>query len=200
MALAVGAGYVLGRRRKMRLAMGLGAAAVTGGFGGLTRKMLQRGTGALAGADGMLGKLAPELGDVTEMVRGELVDVGKAAALAAVRGQLDRVSDRLHDHADSLRTGRGNRDDEADEDQEEPEDRDGRAERPRTRTRARARDTGEPEDVAEADEAEDFDDAEEPDDPEQAPSRPGRRAASAGGRTTRTRASAGGSPVRRTGR
>jgi hypothetical protein len=207
MALAVGAGYVLGRRRKMRLAMGLGAAAVTGGFGGLTRKMLQRGTGALAGADGMLGKLAPELGDVTEMVRGELVDVGKAAALAAVRGQLNRVSDRLHEQADSLRVGRENREEgeeEADGTREDPEDRAGRT------RRTRARDTAEPEALAEPDEDEDFDGseedaAEEPDGSEQVPARPRRRASSAAGRASsaagrasRTRSSVGGEPVRRT--
>jgi hypothetical protein len=34
-ALAVGAGYLLGRRRKMRLAAMVAAGAATGGLGGL---------------------------------------------------------------------------------------------------------------------------------------------------------------------
>jgi hypothetical protein len=201
MALGVGAGYLLGRTRKMRLAIGLGAAAATGGFGGVTSKLLKRGTD-LAGANGMLGKVTPELTEVTDMVRGELVEVGKAAAVAALRGQLNRVSDRLHEQAESLRTGRENGEEEADEDAAEPEDR---ADRPRRRRRAA--DTDEPEDRAEADDAEDFDDAEESDDSEKSndsermPSRSRSRVSSAAGRTTsRARASAGGSPVRRTRR
>lgn len=185
MALGVGAGYLLGRRRKMRLAMGLGVAAATGGLGGVTRKVLKGGTG-LPGTKDLLGKVSPELSDITETVRGELVEVGKAAALAAVRGQLNRVSDRLHEQAEGMRQGRQDR-------EEEPDD------------------GGEPEDRGDADEAEDYDDADdadedageadEDDESETVPPRPrSRRPAAAGRSGSRTRSSAGGSPVRRTRR
>lgn len=104
-ALAVGAGYVLGRRHKLRLALMVGTAAMTGGFGGLAGELLGRGTKGL-GTTAALGKVTPELGGVAQMVRGTLLDAGKAAALTAVRSRVDRVSDKLHNQAELLRQPR----------------------------------------------------------------------------------------------
>ena len=145
-ALAVGAGYVLGRRRKARLALMLGGAAATGGFGGVTRQLLKRGT-HLVGSSDALGKISPELGEVTDMIRGDLVDVGKAAALTAVRGRIDRMSDRLADRASTLRSFAENGAGE-----EEPRDEAGPADEA---------EGAEPEDYAENGEDEEFDEDEE---------------------------------------
>ena len=123
-ALAVGAGYLLGRRRKARLTMALGTAALTGGLGGAAGRLLGKaGGGALPGE--LLGKLGPEVGQITDMVRGELFELGKTAARAAVNSQVDALTGKLHERAGSLRdrigeggglTGRGGADEDAEPD------------------------------------------------------------------------------------
>jgi hypothetical protein len=101
-ALALGAGYVLGRRRKLRMTTVLAAAAATGGLGRLGGMGLRRGLKGLS-STGALGDLGPQLGEIAETVRGDLVDAGKAAALAAVNERIGSLSDTLHDRAESLR-------------------------------------------------------------------------------------------------
>ena len=50
-ALAIGVGYVLGRRRKMRTATVLAVAAATGGIGSLGPAALRRGAKLLSSTD-----------------------------------------------------------------------------------------------------------------------------------------------------
>ncbi|HEX3489153.1 MAG TPA: hypothetical protein VHU92_07410 [Streptosporangiaceae bacterium] len=101
-AVAIGVGYVLGRRRKMRLATLLVAAAATGGMGGIGGAALRRGAKMLGSAD-LLGKVAPQLGDIAGTVRGDLLDAGKAAAAAAVNNRLESLTDSLHERAEMIR-------------------------------------------------------------------------------------------------
>jgi len=101
-ALALGVGYVLGRRRKLRMATVLAGAAAAGGAGSLGGIVLRRGLKMLS-STGALGDLRPQLGEIAETVRGDLVDAGKAAALAAVNERIGSLSDTLHDRAESLR-------------------------------------------------------------------------------------------------
>jgi hypothetical protein len=101
-ALALGVGYVLGRRRKLRMTTVLAAAAATGGVGSLVGVALRRGLKMLSSTEA-LGDLGPQLGEIAETVRGDLVDAGKAAALAAVNERIGSLSDTLHDRAESLR-------------------------------------------------------------------------------------------------
>jgi len=101
-ALAIGVGYILGRRRKMRIATLLAAAAATGGLGALGGPVLRRGAKMLGNTD-MFGKVAPQLGDIADTVRGDLLDAGKAAAMAAVTGRIESLTDSLHERAESLR-------------------------------------------------------------------------------------------------
>ena len=101
-ALAVGAGYLLGRRRKMRLATMLAAGAATGGLGSLGGKALQRGIKML-GSSEALGKFAPQLGELADTVRGDLIDAGKAAATAAVSNRIESLTDSLHERAEVVR-------------------------------------------------------------------------------------------------
>ena len=101
-AIAIGVGYVLGRRRKMRMATVLAVGAATGGIAGLGGSALRRGTQAL-GSTEALGKLGPRFGEVADTVRGDLVEAGKAAAVAVVTGRIDALTDSLHDRAESLR-------------------------------------------------------------------------------------------------
>jgi hypothetical protein len=101
-ALAIGMGYVLGRRRKMRLATTLAAAAATGGLGGLGGMALRRGMKML-GSTEALGKFAPQLGELADTVRNDLMDAGKAAATAAVGKRIESLTDSLHERAELVR-------------------------------------------------------------------------------------------------
>ena len=184
-ALALGVGYLLGRRRKLRRAVLLAAVTATGVSGPLGT-VIGRGVKKLASTD-MLGKVAPQLGDIVETVRGDLLDAGKAAAIAAVNGRVESLTDTLHDRAESFRnpadtaaeageavTGRLRRRRSADEDADGYDEADGSDEQDM------------PED-SEADEPEDRQpEDEEPEDEEAAPVRR---------RPTRRR-----SPVARAGR
>ncbi|MGW5681230.1 hypothetical protein [Nonomuraea sp. NPDC003754] len=102
-ALAVIAGYYLGRRHKLGLAMALAAAGLASG---MTRG--EGGGGLLQLGSKLLGE-SPELQQLTGRLRGELVEVGKAAAVAATSRQIDSLSSRLHDRAESLRQPGGGR-------------------------------------------------------------------------------------------
>lgn len=101
-ALAVGAGYLLGRHRKMRLATIVAAGAATGGLGSLGGGLLRRGMKML-GSTEALGKVAPQLGDLADAVRGDLIDAGKAAATAAVTNRIESLTDSLHERAELIR-------------------------------------------------------------------------------------------------
>jgi len=101
-ALAIGVGYVLGRRRKMRMATVMAAAAATGGLGTLGGAALRRGMKML-GSTEALGKFAPQLGELADTVRTDLMDAGKAAATAALTNRIESLTDSLHDRAEVMR-------------------------------------------------------------------------------------------------
>src|SRR5262245_22295004 len=86
-AMAVGAGYMLGRTKKMRLALMLAAAGITGKFPTTPTALVARGLKSL-GANADVGQL-------TEQLRSELLNAGRAAALSAATHQIDSLNDRL---------------------------------------------------------------------------------------------------------
>jgi hypothetical protein len=94
MALAVGIGYLLGRRRKLRTALTLGAAAAVGRLSTDPQAMLRQGS-KLLGA-------SPQLGQAAGLGK-PLATAGKAAAAAAVSHGIDSVGDRMRRKADALR-------------------------------------------------------------------------------------------------
>ena len=101
-ALAVGIGYLLGRRRKFRRAAILAAVTASGQVGGIGKALAGRGLKAL-GSTELIGKLAPQFSDIADIARNELVDAGKTAARAVVNKQVDSLSDSLRARADVLR-------------------------------------------------------------------------------------------------
>lgn len=112
-ALALGAGYLLGRRRRLRSALMLGAAAAVGRMTSDPQSLLQRGTKLLGSAS--------EVGRITELGK-PLTVAGKAAAAAVVSRGIDSVGDRMHRRADLLhRRGRPAEGDEPAEDRETDE-------------------------------------------------------------------------------
>jgi hypothetical protein len=101
-ALVLGVGYLLGRRRKLRTATVVAAAAATGGVGSLSGAALKRGLKML-GSSKALGDLGPQVSELAEIMRSDLVDAGKAAALASVNNRIGSLSDTLRDRADIVR-------------------------------------------------------------------------------------------------
>jgi hypothetical protein len=101
-ALALGVGYILGRRRKMRLTTMLAVGAATGGVGGLGGAALRRGMKML-GSTEAVGKFAPQLGELADTVRSDLMDAGKAAATAAVTNRIESLTDSLQERAEMVR-------------------------------------------------------------------------------------------------
>jgi hypothetical protein len=100
-AAAIGIGYVLGRRKKFRTAAMVAAGMTVGGttVGAL---VLKRGMKMLGNVDAVQ-KVAPQLGDLAETVRGNLVSAGKAAATVAVSNRVDALADSLRDRAERAR-------------------------------------------------------------------------------------------------
>jgi len=100
-ALAIGAGYLLGRRRKLRAATVMAVATAVGGtsLGGIA---LRQGAKLLVNT-GTLDKMPPQVADLVDVVRGDLLDAGKAAATAAVTNRIDSLTDSLHERAERIR-------------------------------------------------------------------------------------------------
>lgn len=101
-AVAIGVGYILGRRRKMRLATMLAVGAATGGAARLGPVAMKQGAKLLGKTD-IAGALGPQVTEIVDTVRGELLDAAKGAATAAVTSRIDSLSDSLHDRAETLR-------------------------------------------------------------------------------------------------
>lgn len=104
--LALGVGYILGRGRKRKLAIMAGTTALVGASSGPAGVLVRRGTKMAVsrlGPAGALGKVSPEVGEIAGLLRGELLNAGKSAASAAVRGRIESLSDSLHDRAETLR-------------------------------------------------------------------------------------------------
>jgi hypothetical protein len=109
---AVGLGYLLGRTRKMRLALMIAMAGASGKFGG-PRQLLQQGVQRLAASG--------ELAKITDSLRGELMSAAKAAAMTAATSRIDSLNSRLQDQL-SIPGQRHRDDQEPPEDEEIPED------------------------------------------------------------------------------
>jgi hypothetical protein len=113
--LALAAGYVLGRSHKMKWALTLAAMAARGRLPG--------GAGGLLGQGAKLLSSSPELAKLTEEMRGQLIEAGKAAAVAAVSSKINSLSDDLRDRSDAMRAaGTGGKDGTAAGDEEDIED------------------------------------------------------------------------------
>ncbi|MGW4874085.1 DNA primase [Streptomyces chartreusis] len=121
LGLAVGAGYVLGRTKKMKLAFALGTL-VAGKRLNLTPQ------GIMDLVSGQL-KNNPQFKEIGDQLREDLRGVGQAASGAMVERQLDAFADRLHGRTAEVReqlTGAVPTPDldAKDEDGEDREDRD----------------------------------------------------------------------------
>ncbi|MEV7684410.1 DNA primase [Streptomyces bungoensis] len=95
LGLAVGAGYLLGRTKKLKMAMAVGSL-VAGKKLNLTPK-------ALAGMVQQQLRDNPQFKEIGDQLRGELRGVGKAASGAMVERQMSVLADRLHSRTNRVR-------------------------------------------------------------------------------------------------
>jgi cobalamin biosynthesis protein CobT len=124
LGLAIGAGYLLGRTKKLKMAMAVGGL-VAGKKLNLSPRMV---------ADLLQQQLRnnPQFKEIGDQLRQDLRGVGKAASGAMVERQIDALADRLHGRTAQVRDQLSGvvpgQDDEAedaeyeDEEPEEPED------------------------------------------------------------------------------
>ncbi|GEL17581.1 hypothetical protein [Pseudonocardia asaccharolytica] len=180
-ALGVAGGYLLGRTKKMKLALMLGGLAAGQRAGGPS-EILAQGT--------KLVKASPELTRLVDEMRGRLLDAGKGAAMAVATRQVESLTDKVGQRVESLGdlgTGRRRR---SEAEEREPEAEEAEEE---------AAEDGEPDEADETDEAEEED--------EEAPRRParGRGSRASGAKSPaatvkRAAASTAGGAARRGGR
>lgn len=145
-ALAVAGGYLLGRRRKAKMAILLTSVLV-----GKRLDLRALGKEAMERFSDV-----PGVGQIRDDVRGGLASTGRTAAGAAISAPLNKLADRLHERTEALSGGgpdgqERDRSDEPsdeaaergseDEDQDEREDerQDDRAERDRDEPREEER-------------------------------------------------------------
>jgi hypothetical protein len=149
LGLAIGAGYVLGRTKKAKMALAVGSL-VAGKKLNLTPKALaELVTTQLAGN--------PQFKELGDQLRQDLSGVGKAASGALVERQIAALADRLHGRTAEVREqlAGGGSDDDRDEDayddeDEAPEDEEPRADDDEAEHDDEAGDDGEREERAPA--------------------------------------------------
>ncbi|MDQ0845898.1 histone protein [Streptomyces sp. V1I6] len=143
LAAAVAGGYVLGRTKKGRMALAVGAY-LAGQRTGLTpQKLMAQGVKTL--------KDAPQLAGLSDQVRGELMDAGRQALAATADRKMAGLADALDERTQRLE-GRGEADekdqrdteagdgaDEPEEDQKEQEEQKPKKEREGARSELRSR-------------------------------------------------------------
>src|SRR3954468_3254125 len=102
----VAGGYLLGRTKKLKLAIGLGAW--------LMGKRLQMAPSQLAMQG--LGQLrqSPEFAEITDRLRNEVGGAGRKALARAATSRMESLADRLHDRNEGV--------DDEDEDYDEQDD------------------------------------------------------------------------------
>ncbi|MEV6996663.1 DNA primase [Streptomyces sp. NPDC093982] len=95
LGLAVGAGYVLGRTKKMKLAFAVGTM--------VAGKRMHLSPRALADLVSQQLQNNPQFKEIGDQLREDLRGVGQAASGALVERQLDAFADRLHGRTAQVR-------------------------------------------------------------------------------------------------
>jgi hypothetical protein len=95
LGLAVGAGYVLGRTRKMKLAFAVGSM--------VAGKRMHLSPRALADLVSQQLQNNPQFKEIGDQLRGDLRGVGKAATGALVERQIEGLAGRLHGRTSQVR-------------------------------------------------------------------------------------------------
>lgn len=95
LGLAVGAGYVLGRTKKMKMAFAVGSL--------VAGKRMHLSPKALADLVNQQLQNNPQVKEIGDQLREDLSGVGKAASGALVERRIDALADRLHGRTEQVR-------------------------------------------------------------------------------------------------
>ncbi|MFF8997593.1 DNA primase [Streptomyces achromogenes] len=119
LGLAVGAGYLLGRTKKLKMALAVGSL--------VAGKKLNLSPKTLADVVNQQLKSNPQFKEIGDQLRQDLRGVGKAATGAMVERQMSSLADRLQSRTDRVRdqlsgAGSGGSGEEDREGEEEPEE------------------------------------------------------------------------------
>ncbi|MFI0502934.1 DNA primase [Streptomyces albogriseolus] len=119
LGLAIGAGYLLGRTKKLKMALAVG--------GLVAGKKLNLSPRAVADLVSQQLRDNPQFKELGDQLRGDLRGVGKAASGALVERQISSLADRLHGRTAEVRgqlagNGAEGRDEEDEDSGEEPHD------------------------------------------------------------------------------
>lgn len=96
-AAAMAGGYVLGRTKKMKLALAIGGWAAGKKLGSNPAEIIGKGTELI--------RSSPEFAKLDQQLRGRLLEAGKAAAMAAATNRLSSLTDSIGDSAERLAAG-----------------------------------------------------------------------------------------------
>ena len=110
-ALGVASGYILGRRRKFKLAITVGSMLAGQRIATNPRGLLQQAQ--------QLVDSNEELSRLQDQVREQLFEAARAAAMATAAARMDRLSDTIRDRSQLLALGPA---EDSDEEAEEAED------------------------------------------------------------------------------
>ncbi|MFI9263280.1 DNA primase [Streptomyces werraensis] len=117
LGLAIGAGYLLGRTKKLKMALAVG--------GLVAGKKLNLSPRAVADLVSQQLRDNPQFKELGDQLRGELRGAGKAASGALVERQISSLADRLHGRTAEVRgrlSGDGAEDRDAEDTGEGPDD------------------------------------------------------------------------------
>ncbi|MDT0328308.1 hypothetical protein [Nocardiopsis lambiniae] len=184
--VAAGAGYVLGRRRKFKLAVALAMYIAMKKLKIDPRELVREIKGEIASS--------PLLDQLKKETREQLTGVGKSTVDTLVTGWAERMAGALNERTERLNGGNGEPTDEEKDEQEQTEDEEKAEE-----------EEGEPEKAEEEEEekdegkAEKAEDEEKDEDEEKPPEKPRRRRASTAksGQGGRSRSTSGGTGSRK---
>ncbi|MFI9154430.1 DNA primase [Streptomyces sp. NPDC053367] len=154
LGLAIGAGYLLGRTRKLKLAVAVGTF--------VAGRRMNLGPGTVVDLVSRQLRENPQFKELGDQLRGDLRGVGKAASSAMIERQLDALAGRLHDRTaetrDRLAGVLPDGEESAQDEEEAPaggtrsdKDREPDAAEPEEDDAAQARDTQDAEETAEED-------------------------------------------------
>jgi len=163
-AAAVAGGYLLGRTKKLKLAITVGSMLAGQRISTNPRELLRQGA--------QLIESNPELAKLSDQVRSQLLQALRAAAVSTAGESMNQLSDAIHNRTERLAVTQGQNEsgEEEPEDEsgeEEPEDEYDEGEEPEDAEESEGpEDSEEPEDSEDSEEPEDSEDSEEPEDSE----------------------------------
>jgi hypothetical protein len=110
-ALGVASGYLLGRRKKLRLAITVGSMLAGQRIATNPKALLKQGNELI--------ESNPELAKLADQVREQLFAAARSAAVATANSRMDALSDAIRDRSERLALGPAEDDEQEDEQDED---------------------------------------------------------------------------------